>query len=1172
MAESVIQMSKQANKIDGSLKQKAYTFLEKLAEDDTVPGLHVEPIKGAADARVRTGRVDDQYRAVMFKVMNENTRVYVIHGIYNHDEANKLAENLTMTVNPINGLPDFNHGAPVAHQFAEPESWELSQPGVQEPLPLIAFSAEDLTVGLGIPPDTAATAVAMTSEGVFNTWAETLPQWQGLALSCLASGEPITTVAQELELLHQPVDARDAGTAFEESSPATDDEIITGFDRPASKMEFARIDGAEELRRIILDGDFGAWRVFLHPQQRKWVERNWNGPFRLAGGAGTGKTVVAIHRARRLALDDPAACVVLTTFTTNLAQELVSSLKKLDPDVPLASELGQPGIHVKSIDALANGVLKDASDVSDAVADVLGVGRTDIGRRTRTDIAWNTAITAAGTDLDERLRKAAFLQSEYEMIVLPNNVTEVGDYLTVRRAGRGVALSRRQRKAVWAVIESYRASARQAGQIDFAETAAIAAAHLRIAGEHPAQHVLVDEGQDFTPCHWKLIRELVADGADDIFIAEDAHQRIYGQRLVLSNYDIHTRGRSQRLRLNYRTTAQNLAWAEQVLAGEEYLDSDGNPDAADSYPSARSGPEPEVRSFETLTDELKHAAELLQRWLDAGLAPETCAILVRDRATRERVVTGLSERGVMTRSLDSGAVPAGKPVVLTMHRAKGTEFARVLLFGLNKDSVPMGLEAYEYDPLELAAAMLRERSLIYVAASRARDELVVSYSGAPSALLSNCTKPLPKDKGLAASASSGAATPASAEDEDAVDGSPESEVSQGLRPWLPSDAPPVAVDLPARVTESSGMPTDDLDADEWIDWFQLLSEEYRSENRDRLMVEGLRAGLILQAVGDLYDLSRERVRQIAGQQGVTMSVLRRQQREQRDRRWRRVARHIVGVSLSHPELTIAELAEWAETDEATVKKALRHRVAVHQSSINSWSVPRTSDAELLDALREWAAQTATHTGDDYTNWAQAKGLPGRQTVQMRFGGWNLALQEAGLDEHVRDRGGLRPVISNPEMWASVMQFFKEDLPSYSFNAYEDYAAKRGLVSGAAVRIRLGSWSAIKDRVRDLMRYAAYGDGSWEWGEEVLAVVPGGASRNFVTREQAVDAIRRVAEGIEGPITVVAYERARSEEYPHANVVQDRCGSWTNAVAEAGLTDRLSAKGFNRWSTGAYRAP
>lgn len=142
-----------------------------------------------------------------------------------------------------------------------------------------------------------------------------------------------------------------------------------------------------------------------------------------------------------------------------------------------------------------------------------------------------------------------------------------------------------------------------------------------------------------------------------------------------------------------------------------------------------------VKSFPTLTEELDHAAELLAGWLAEGLAPETCAILVRDRANRERVVNGLNERGVNVRSLDSGAVPSGRPVALTMHRAKGTEFVKVLLFGLSVKSVPMGLSTYDYDETERADALLRERSLVYVAASRARDELVVTWSGDPSPLL-----------------------------------------------------------------------------------------------------------------------------------------------------------------------------------------------------------------------------------------------------------------------------------------------------------------------------------------------------------------------------------------------------------------------------------------------------
>ncbi|TRY20249.1 AAA family ATPase [Tessaracoccus rhinocerotis] len=737
MAESVIIYPKQDKLLDSSIKQKAYSFLEKLAQDDSAPGLHIEPVNNAADPRARTGRVDQQYRALLFKLTTPTSTAYVVHGIYNHDDAYEAAAKVQLTINPINGLPEYNEATPVAageQTWAQPVPVE-SLPSAPEPL--IVFSAADLTVSLGIPPAVAEQAVALTNNDAMQAFAQTLPEWQGLALLLLADGESITQIQQELELMNRPMSHDEAAARFNEPQPVSDQELLDSFSQPSAQMGFAKLAGAEELRRVITGGDFSAWRVFLHPQQRKWVRGNWKGPYRISGGAGTGKTVVVLHRARRLAVEDPDAPIVVTTFTTNLAAELSRSLERLDPESQFADALGEPGLHVKGIDALARAVLQSAgAGVSPAVASVLGVGRTDISGRADTDAAWRQAVLRAGEGLDQKLRKPAFLQAEYEMVILPHRITQLAEYLKVARTGRGVRLSRAGRKAVWAVVEAYRSSAREAGTLDFAEAASIAAAHLEASGEGPARHVLVDEGQDFKPCHWQLVRALAAEGPNDIFIAEDAHQRIYGQKLMLSAYGIRTQGRSRGLKLNYRTTAQNLAWAVGVLTGQEVIDSDGEAESTAGYHSARTGPKPTVRSFPSMSAELDHAAELVGAWAsDEEVQPETIAVLVRDRATRDRVVAGLGDRGVDVRALESGSVKPGQPVVLTMHRAKGTEFTRVLLFGLSKDAMPIGLKAYDFDEGELSEAQLRERSLLYVAASRARDELVVTYSGDPSSLM-----------------------------------------------------------------------------------------------------------------------------------------------------------------------------------------------------------------------------------------------------------------------------------------------------------------------------------------------------------------------------------------------------------------------------------------------------
>ena len=358
-------------------------------------------------------------------------------------------------------------------------------------------------------------------------------------------------------------------------------------------MSFTSTESDDELRRVIEDGGFGAWRVFLHPEQRKYAERSFHGPFRLSGGAGTGKTVVLLHRARMLARHDPGAPVVLTTFTTNLADQLRTDLQRLDRALPRASGFGERGVFVNGIDALASAVLRRAgTDIAVDVEAVLGVGTQQVTGRTP-NAAWQEALDAAGGKLPLLLRSAAFLAAEYAQVVLPNQVTTREAYYKVRRPGRGVALDRAKRSAVWDVVEAYRAQARVAGSIDFAEAAAIAATYLRRSGEthgeYPADHVLVDEGQDLGPAHWQLLRALVGEHPDDLFIAEDSYQRIYGRRLVLSQLGIRIVGRSQRLTLNYRTTAQNLAYAIAVLDGGTYVDLEESPETVSGYRSARSG-------------------------------------------------------------------------------------------------------------------------------------------------------------------------------------------------------------------------------------------------------------------------------------------------------------------------------------------------------------------------------------------------------------------------------------------------------------------------------------------------------------------------------------------------------------------------------------------------------
>lgn len=728
MTESQIILSRDALKCDPTIRSKVTTFLQKVTENDATSGLHVEPINGTVDARVRTGRVDIAYRAVMFQLDHNRERFYVLYGIWHHDEAIERAKRARLRSNPLNGVPTIEEEQPI--ESAPPE---LADQRVRHEQPtVLGHTAAELVEGLGLEPEVAEQVARCTDEDELVNYAEKLEDWRGLALIAIATGSTIAQVREEYGL-SATTDQSDARL------------VETMLTNPASRTKFTYVEDADELRRIIESGDFDAWRTWLHPTQRRLADAHYNGSYRLSGGAGTGKTVVLLHRVRQLAKADSARRILATTFTTNLAEQMRQDLRRLDPALQIVDSLGQPGVMVAGIDSVASAVLRyvDSRLVAEAAEKLFGSSRSSVGRRTVADDAWRSALDSAGGAVPEPLRTVSFLEAEYATVIVPGRITKLEDYGRVARPGRGVRLSRSQRRAVWDVVAAYRAAATAQGSVDFGEAAALAAITLDLraaeSAVRPFDHVVVDEGQDLQPAHLQLIRALVAEGPNDVFIAEDSHQRIYGQRIVMSQYGLNIRGRSSRLRLNYRTTAENLGLARKILEGVEWVDAENEAEKSSDYRSVRNGPSPRIIESATLSEEYDNAAELLRNWLDEAsrtdLAPEAIGILVRDSQQRDRVVSALAERGVQTRAVDRRSIPAGMPVVLTMHRSKGTEFAKVLLVGVSDKVVPAVYVSRTLPEEERAEAMLRERALLYVAASRARDELVVSYSGRPSDLL-----------------------------------------------------------------------------------------------------------------------------------------------------------------------------------------------------------------------------------------------------------------------------------------------------------------------------------------------------------------------------------------------------------------------------------------------------
>ena len=818
--------TKDATAKDPSLRAKIGPFISKLSTMTTSSGLHLEPIRGSRDRRVRTARVTDFYRAVLFELAADGEVVYVIHGIWPHDEAIKIAESVTVHVNPRNGITEVvNVGdligldpraveearrtAQAELAAAQREADELARetariqaanaearrrneeaargadagsaptqapgtesvgtgsqrgeggtaagvalgaaavPGAvvvpsrdQAPVWPDGLTVEMLHDELGIDVRLGAAALAAQRESQLLDLASTArAPWQGEALLNLATGATIEEIREDFGL--RP--SRDV------AAEPTDADLIAGLRTRAARSTFTWLESDEDLRRAIEGLSFAEWQLFLHPQQRALVERRANGPMRVSGGAGTGKTVIAVHRAVELAkrdkVDGQEPRILLTTYTRNLADDLRRQIAQLEPRLPFTEKLSEPGVMVSGLDRVARMILQQAgAKISPIAQEVIGQPRGRVLTYPRENM-WQEVLTLMGDELPEKLRSADFLESEYELIVLPQRVTTLKQYLRVRRPGRGVALDRSKRATVWKAMERYRDRSADLGVTSFDEQLALAAAWLdqeaALGTPRPFRHVLVDEAQDLTPAHLQLLRALVEPGPDDLFLAEDSHQRIYGKKITLSHYGIQVRGRSRRLTRNYRTTRQNLDVAFGILDPGTYEDMEGQAEEH-HYISPRSGPEPLLLHATDRADELSKAAELLTVWLEQDRdsedsAPESIAILVRDRYQRDAVVNGLAQHGIEVRAVDREAAGRGRPVVMTMHRAKGLEFRKVLLFDVSKNAIPRSLRDQQYSEADRDDALLRERSLLYVAATRARDQLAISWSGEASPLITALT-------------------------------------------------------------------------------------------------------------------------------------------------------------------------------------------------------------------------------------------------------------------------------------------------------------------------------------------------------------------------------------------------------------------------------------------------
>ncbi|MBX9386884.1 UvrD-helicase domain-containing protein [Streptomonospora nanhaiensis] len=504
---------------------------------------------------------------------------------------------------------------------------------------------------------------------------------------------------------------------------------------PAPAVELVETDPLPRLPEVTgpdelaadLGKSFADWQITLHPRQHRIVDARFAGSAQITGGPGTGKTVLALHRAAHLANRDAARhpgehrrTVLLTTFNRLLAHTLSQQLDRLLPD-----EEPRSRVEVTTIDSLARSVVHEHTGRSPET-----LSSDTIAER------WRESARADGLPYSGR-----FLADEWEQVILAQNITRLPDYIRCERSGRVLHLAPEHRAHVWEAIQRYTGAMEVAGEWSYPQVALEAARILARTGTR-YRHIVVDEAQDLHPAHWRMLRAAVPHGPDDLFIVGDPHQRIYENRVSLASLGVNVRGRSHRLRVSYRVTQEILSWAMPVLGRHSAIGMDDNADTLAGYRSLLHGPEPVVRGCSSRLEERTALGDWVRVWLEAGAAPSSIAVAGRNQWIVRHITKELQARGIPTAPLDSTddvqAVRVG-----TMHKLKGQEFRCVGIVGMSEPLLPpkAAIDSAEGDPVALEQIYQQERNLLFVACTRARDALYISYVGTPSRLLPHIADP-----------------------------------------------------------------------------------------------------------------------------------------------------------------------------------------------------------------------------------------------------------------------------------------------------------------------------------------------------------------------------------------------------------------------------------------------
>ncbi|KKC06288.1 DNA helicase [Mycobacterium nebraskense] len=662
----------------------------------THAGLHLEKIANARNPRFRSIRIDQAWRGIVLAPITGD--VYTLLKVLHHDDAYAWAQRSNVSVNSATGGIEIRDEAELDRQIPE-----MTEAAKNAGTPIFAHVKDGELTMLGIDEKVLAFARTVTDAAQLDAAKSFLPETQWDVLFGLAAGFTPEEVWTDLgaQILNDPVDTEDIDAAILRSS----DRVVL-------------VSGPDELMDVFAY-PFATWRVYLHPTQRAVVDAAYKGPGRVTGGPGTGKTVVALHRANMLAKRGNGK-VLVTTFTSTLSETLQSGVDMLVED-----EEAESRIEVSHVDRIAHRVFRKAHGAPHLL------GAED------EKALWAGLIDDLGLTFT-----AVFLSEEWRQVVLARRISTADAYLAAKRTGRGRALGPVQRAQVWQAIWEFEQTLTQQGVWTHETIRREATRLLEESSAKPFRHIIIDEAQDLSPDQWRLLRASVAEAPDDMFIAGDTHQRIYDNRVSLREVGINITGRSSRLNINYRTTAEILGWSLGLLRGEAIDDMEGGLDSIAGCKSYVHGQRPTLTGHQSAEAEAKFIAASAKKWIDNGIAPSEIGIAVRAKWLTSKIERALKAAGIDTVDLAKASDDNDAARIGTMHRMKGLEFRCVCVAGVSAKLVPAAnaVTPIEDDKQTHQQDLERERCLLFVACTRAREELLVTWHGEPSPFLTALEK------------------------------------------------------------------------------------------------------------------------------------------------------------------------------------------------------------------------------------------------------------------------------------------------------------------------------------------------------------------------------------------------------------------------------------------------